>query len=602
MSAPASVLPTASPQRSRARVARLLSDRRGAVALVVALTATASAASLAGPALIGAVIDTATDATVTADDRRTTVLVIAVAYVILTLVGGLISYVGAVRAAALGESALAEVRTEVFDHALAIDTTTVERGGVGDLVARLTADVDALTTVIRQSLPVTLFSTAQLIIGVVFLVLVDVRLAIAGVVAGAPVAALGVWWYARHAPVRYRVERERLAGLSSLLLELYRGRMTVLAHRADGSLRARAVDAGAGLVDAELWTTAARNRLRPAINLSLGAALAGVVVVGANLADDGAVSVGAVIAAALYVLRLFGPIGAVMEQLDEIQQATAAMARLVGVTDVPVILDQGDAADRRVADTATIPPREHAADTAGADVVVRDVTFAYRPGVPVLVDVSLAVAAGEHIVIVGPSGAGKSTLAKLIAGVHVPDRGQVVVGGRSVNHTAVAASVALLTQEVHVFRRSLRDNVALGVDATNSRIEAALHTVGAHWWIRLPDGLDTAIGDGAYELTAPQAQQVALARVVCANPSVVVLDEATADLDPFAAAETEAHLDTAFAGRTVVTIAHRLDVTARADRVVVMDGGRVVEVGPHSELVHHGGVYADLWHRWSAAR
>jgi len=579
-------LPVAAPRDARARLARLLRDRARGVAALLGLTAGSTAATLAGPALIGVVVD----AVVEGDGARTTVDRAALAFAVLAAVGAALRWASGLQAARLGESALRELRTEVFDHALDLPVEVVERAGTGELVSRLTGDVHALAQAVRTTVPQVVFAAVEATLIVVALVVVDWRLAAAAVVAGAPTAAVGGTWYARHAPARYRREREAIAELSSAVLQGYRGRTALHAHRAAGRYRHRTATAGRAVVDAGLATASARNRLRPSVSASLAAALVAVVVLGAALVDAGTVSVGAVSAAALYVIRLFEPVSSLLEEVDEVQQASAAIARLVGVTQVPA---------HRARTRATT----RGARAAAAEVELRDVRFGYVRDRPVLHGVDLRVAAGEHVVVVGPSGAGKTTIATLVAGTHHPWSGDVRVGGREVGADG-GTPVVLVSQEGHVFARSVADNVRLGrPDATDDEVRAALAAVDADRWVdALPDGIETLVGEGHHRLGGPASQQLALARVVCADPAVVVLDEATADLDPVVAARTERHLDAVLAGRTVLAVAHRLDAAARADRVVVVEDGVVVAQGPHEDLVAAGGTYAELWDRWVRRR
>ncbi|MFC7574712.1 ABC transporter ATP-binding protein [Klenkia terrae] len=307
--------------------------------------------------------------------------------------------------------------------------------------------------------------------------------------------------------------------------------------------------------------------------------LAAVLGVGFFLVRSGDVTVGAVTTAALLFHRLFGPLGLLLFTFDDVQSAGASLVRMVGVADLP--------------DAAAAPRVRTAARPA---VELRGIGHSYG-GPPVLVDVDLALAPGERVALVGASGAGKTTLAGVLAGGLDPAVGQVLLDGEPV--ADLRAQVGLVSQEVHVFAGSLADDVRLArPDATDAEVVAALETVGAGWATAM--GLDTVVGDGGRELTAPRAQQLALARLVLADPPVAVLDEATAEAGSAGARDLEDAALAATAGRTTLVVAHRLTQAARADRVVVLAAGRVVEEGTHAELVEAGGRYARLWTAWSA--
>jgi len=595
MTGPATVIPTASRAAARQRVVGLLADRRGGVVAVVLLTAVSTAATLAGPALVGVVVDAARDG---GDDATTTVVAAAVAYAVLAIVSALLGYLAAVRAAMVGESALAELRTEVFDHALEVPIDVIERAGTGDLVSRVTSDVTVLSNAVRWTVPSVVFAAVEVALTVVALIVLDARLALVAVIAGTPPAAVGGWWYARRAPARHRREREAHGILAARLIGAYRGRSTLATYRASDRVRADGVAHGGAVVDAEMATTAARNRLRPSVSASLAGALAATVVAGAFLVDDGSISIGAVTAAALYVVRLFDPVGTLLEQLDEVQQAVASTARLVGVTELAVT---------PTASTDHTVTNDEVPAARAASVSVVGVSFSYVTGVSVLADVDLQIAAGERVVVIGGSGAGKSTLATLLVGMHRPDAGYVEIAGHRLDRLDAARRarlVAMVAQEPYVFSRSICDNVRLArPDAAIADVHDALHAVDAHSWVgALPEGIDTIVGVAGRRLSPPQAQQLALARLVCADPAVVVLDEATADLDPVAAARTERHLNAALTNRTVISIAHRLGAAAEADRVVVMDAGRIVAHGNHTQLLGASAHYRTMWQTWSTQR
>jgi ABC-type multidrug transport system fused ATPase/permease subunit len=292
-----------------------------------------------------------------------------------------------------------------------------------------------------------------------------------------------------------------------------------------------------------------------------------------------------VTAATLYVQQLIHPVTRVLDWLDHLQVGAAGLARVLGVAEVPP--------DRAVSGRRP----------AGQELAAREVRYAYRDGRDVLHGVSVALRPGERLAMVGPSGAGKSTLGRLLAGIEPPRTGEVTVGGAPLVELPLdelRGHVALLTQEHHVFAGTVRDNVVLARPAAgDEQVRAALAAVDAGDWLAaLPDGLDTKVGAGGHALSPAQAQQLALARLVLADPHTLVLDEATSLLDPRAARHLERSLAAVLHGRTVVAIAHRLHTAHDADRVAVVADGRIAELGSHAELVAAGGEYAALWDSW----
>jgi ABC-type multidrug transport system fused ATPase/permease subunit len=584
-------LPIATARQARSRMGRLLADRRGQVAVLLGLTGVGAGAGLAGPALIGAVVDV-----VAGEPAGLSIQTAAGLFAAVVVLSALAGYRAEIKAAVIGEDSLAEIRTEVFDHALSVGSDRLEQGGAGELVSRVTGDVAVLNRAVRYTVPTVFFCAVETVLTAGALALVHPVLAVVALAAALPAGAAGGLWYARHAPACYRNERQAHADLAAGLLQSYLGARVLTAYRAHGRFRYRLAAAGGAVLDAELAGASARNRLRPSVSAAQASAILAVLGTGAFMFNRGLLTIGAVSAAALYIVRLFGPVATILEELDELQQASASLARLVGITQMPQHRQQ------HISGAPALP-----ASAGGLELELDGVHFGYRADDPVILGVDLKVRAGERVVIVGASGAGKSTLAKLIAGIHHPWSGQILVGGRPLGDLStqdLVSRVALVDQDGHLFTRSVADNVALArPDVTSDEVVGALAAVDALDWVRsLPQGLYTLLGSGGYEPTAAQAQQVGLARVVCAGRPVVVLDEATADLDPGAAERAETHLGRALAGRTVITIAHRLDAASRADRVVLMEHGVITEMGPHHELVAAGGAYARLWERWQSNR
>jgi ABC-type multidrug transport system fused ATPase/permease subunit len=550
---------------------------------MVGLHAAAAAAGLAGPPLLGKMVQSVEQGT-TRRHIDVLVLVLAAALVAQTL----LTFFARLASFVLSEKMFAELREDFMLRVLALPLSTVERAGTGDLVSRTTADVDALARTVRFAIPETLIAAVTTFLTVVAAVWVS-PIAALPCIAGVPVLMVGTRWYLKRAPAGYLWERASYARLAGTVSETVEGGRTVeaLSLREE---RVRRIDADLdNSYRAEMRTLFLRTVWFPSAEFAYVLPVAASLAWGGWLVSSGRASIGAVTAVALYVVKLADPVDRLISWLDEIQVGLTSFARLVGIV--------------------RVPPDRHATDDEpdGDRLRAQDVRYAYVADRDVLHGIDLDLEPGERVAVVGPSGAGKSTLGRLLAGIHPPRVGLVEVGGvRLVDLPldTLRTEVALVTQEQHVFVGTLADNLRLARPrASDEQLTEAFRAVDAIEWVEaLPEGLETVVGAGGYPLTPAQAQQVALARLVLADPHTLVLDEATSLLDPRAARHLERSLASVLDGRTVVAIAHRLHTAHDADRVAVVEDGLLNELGTHAELVANRGPYAALWDSWHGDR
>ncbi|GGM25695.1 MULTISPECIES: ABC transporter ATP-binding protein [Micromonospora] len=571
------VLPVASPRESRAWLGAQLRARPGATGLTLVVGLLAAATAIVPAYALGLLVDR-----VRAGGGTDALVPVAVVIVAAAVVGGLATGLSAQLIRRLGARILADLRERVLDTALRLPVAVLDRAGRGDLVSRVGADVSAIDRAVSEVLPTMISAVLLAAISLGTIIGIDWRLGLAGAVA-VPLYLLGLRWYLPQAAPAYAAERVAIAQRSQQFVESTQGIRTVHAYRLEDRHLAGITAASARARDISTSVFALYTRFVGRINGADLTGLGAVLVVGFLLVRQGTVTLGEVSAAALLLHRLFGPILMLMVTFDKAQDAGASLARLVGVLRTDP--------ERRTGGTAT----------SAHDLVLAGVSFSYDGATPVLRDVSLRVGPGQVVALVGSTGAGKTTVASIAAGVLRPGHGEATLGGVPVTELP-ARTIALVSQETHVFAGPLGEDLRLArPHATPEELTAALARVGAlAWALNLPDGLDTVVGDGGHRLTAAQAQQLALARVVLLDPAVVVLDEATAEAGSAGARDLEQAAASALEGRTALVVAHRLTQAVAADHIIVMDHGEIVESGPHADLVGADGSYARLWAAWTA--
>ncbi|MER8012069.1 MULTISPECIES: ABC transporter ATP-binding protein [unclassified Streptomyces] len=584
------VLPTP-PGATAGLLRSLLAPLRSGVALTSFLLLLQQAATQAGPLLVAYAIDNAVPA-LRRDDHGPLV-VVAVAYLLCALASGVLQSAFIVTSARVSQDVLLDLRGRIFRHAQALSIDFHERYTSGRLISRSTTDVESLRELLNEGLQELVTVVLSFVCISAMLLWLDVGIGALAVVSFVPLYLL-VRLYQRRAGRVYGVRSTAIAAVIVKFVETMNGIRPVRAFR-----REAANDAEFGVLNRRHERTNGDAMLEMAryvvgSRLVANTAVAVIVLWGAYRVADGSLELGVLAAAVLYLRRLYDPIDRLGMFLNAYQSAAASLEKIAGLLAQTPSVPEPSAPVPLPALTGGIPGRE---------VVFDGVRFGYRTGGEVLPRFDLVLPAGQTVAVVGSTGAGKSTLAKLLARFYDPSDGRVLLDGvdlRELSVPELRRGVVMVTQEAFLFSGTVADNIAIGrPEASREQIERAAKAIGAHDFIEaLPDGYDTDVRKRGGRISAGQRQLVAFARALLADPAVLILDEATSSLDIPGERAVQRAMSTVLHGRTAVVIAHRLSTVEIADRVLVMEHGRIVEDGPPAELIAGTGRFADLHRAW----
>ncbi|KPC67046.1 ABC transporter ATP-binding protein [Streptomyces chattanoogensis] len=584
------VLPTP-PGASRTLLRSLLAPHKGRVWLSTVVVLLQQAAVQAGPLIVAYALDHAVPALRTGDYGP--LITVAVAAAVCAVAAGALQFAFILFSARVSQDVLLDLRGRIFRHGQALSLDFHERYTSGRLISRATSDVESLRELLDEGLQELIIIVLQTLYITATLIYLDWGLGTAAILSAAPLYLL-VRSFQRRSRRAYSAKSSATAAVIVKFTETLNGIRPVQAFR-----RERPNDAAFARLNhrhERLNGDAILEMARYVVSSRLVAniAVAAIVLWGAYRVADGGLALGVMAAATLYLRRLYDPIDRLGMFLNSYESAAASLEKIAGLlAQQPTVPEP----------TAPLPLPAVAAGRPGREADFRGVRFAYRTGGEVLPRFDLTLAAGTTTAVVGATGAGKSTLAKLLARFYDPTEGRVLLDGvdlRDLSTAELRRGVVMVTQEAFLFSGTVADNIAIGrPDATRADIERAAKAIGAHDFIAaLPDGYDTDVRKRGGRISAGQRQLVGFARALLADPSVLILDEATSSLDIPGERAVQRAMDTVLRGRTAVVIAHRLSTVETADRVLVMSDGRVVEDGPPGELIAGRGRFAQLHRAW----
>jgi ABC-type multidrug transport system fused ATPase/permease subunit len=571
----------------------LLGPYRRRVILMFTALLLETAAALAPPYLLGKAIDSG----ISAGDVSTLDWIVA-AFVFATVLYAVATYWETYLVGWIGTRALQDLRERIFTHLQSMSIGFFTRRSPGVLISRMTNDVEALNQLVTNGL-VTIFSSTLTLVGIVVIMLfLDVKLALITFVTFPLLAVASVVFRIVSAGT-YRATRERIAAVTAYLQETLSGVRVVRSFGQEPRHVAAMTDLNERNRDVNMKTVYLNASYFPAVELLAAVGTAVILLYGGGQAIDGALEVGVVVAFVGYLTRFFEPIQELSQLYTTYQQGMAALDKIFDLldtapdmVDAPGAVDPGTLRGEIELDGVWFSYGEQTAET-GTDADL----WALR-------DVDLHVPPGQTLALVGATGAGKSTFAKLVARFYDPQKGIVRVDGhdlRGVQQRALRRQLGIVPQEGFLFSGSVRENVAFGrPEASEEEIEAAIAAVGATDFVaRLPQGLDTEVGERGIQLSAGQRQLLAFARALLAEPRILILDEATSNVDVRTEKTIERGLERLLHGRTAIVIAHRLSTIRRAGKIVVLENGQIAEQGSHDELISAGGPYSRLYGAWA---